>query len=169
MVCKLEPKDDKFYEDGVNALLGDQSGFICTLDTLDGAEIYKCGVNQNESAMAYWIKYNNLCIAYFIVEPFALPGLFGHIAIRGWVTKSYRGMGLYPQLLRTACSNVSLISGRDGATEDAYNSWLKARGFSYRYYDQSTMAFPNQESVPEDEKFTASPKGRRWLLVLDPE
>ena len=167
MVLKIEPEEETFYEEGMKALLVDKSCLVRELDALEGAEIYECGVNQEPSAIAYWIKYNNSCIGYFIVKPFGMPDGKGYSAIRGWVQKVHRDKGLYPQLLITACSRGSLISDRDGSTPKAYNAWQKVRGVTRRYFDQQAMDFAEEDTIPEEEKFSSNPEGKRWLLVLD--
>lgn len=120
-------------------------------------------------ARAYWIgNFTDGCVAYLIVEQFGLPGLRGQQAIRGWVANDLRGKGLFSMLMLAASAGSCLISDRDGMTEDAHNAWMNAKGYSRHYYDQHRMELVEPPEVPDLEKFTTDPAGRRWLLVLTP-
>ncbi len=168
MVRKLDVKDESFYTEGVNALLVNDAVFIEELKGLEQLEIFKCGVNQMPAATGYLVKRENNCIAYIVVESLALPGVCGYMPVRGWVAEGYRGSGLYQKLLKVASSSKPLISDRDGVTEAAYKSWMKAEDFTHKFYDQCSMKIVSSEDVPENEKFASGAVGNRWLLVMEP-
>jgi hypothetical protein len=134
-----------------------------------GLPIWKCGVNQRPNAIGYWIGNLPEFYSFLVVEPITLGGVSVLEAVRGWSDPERRGHGLFSTLLRTATrEGVSLVSDRDGMTESAHTAWIRASGFSRKYFDTKENQMAEIESVPPEDRFTHWAQGKRWLLVLNP-
>ncbi|MGZ8946910.1 MAG: hypothetical protein ACXW1W_16000 [Methylococcaceae bacterium] len=168
MTRKLCPFPEEDLHEAARSILVNEAKLLQQSATVQEAGIWSAGVNKKADHTAYWIGEEKIVCAFLIVRPFCLPSLNGQEAVRGWAHIKLRGTGCFAELMQVASREFPLVADREGMTEMAHTSWLKARGFSQSYYDQTNMEQVAVAQVPENEKFTKLPAGARWLLVLTP-
>lgn len=169
MVKRLPDQPDDQLKQDFTALKSLGSVEIQALETAVPYKIWRCGVNQRQNALGYWIGDSKNYFAYIVVEPIQLAGMSALEVKRAWVEPNCRKKGMHTELLNCAAMQSQssvLVGDREGMTLDAFNTWNRMSGFEVRYFDLENNAFVLENNIPQQDKFTSWSDGDRWLITL---